>query len=159
MESGLRRAVIILPITFLMFFSTSQTAAGIDRMVEADTTEVLAAVEAFHSALTRGDSVAVAALLLPDVLLSERSNVESKEHYLSGHFRGDSAYLGAMTREQLSIRVTMRGEAAWVVSRTRLHGNFRDREMDSISVETVVLTRNDGRWLIAAIHWSSGRRG
>lgn len=159
MVSSRCRAIIMLPITLWIFFSISPTAAGMDRIVDADTTEVLAALDSFHKALAQGDSVSVAALLSSSVSISEGGKIESKEEYLSGHFHGDSAYLGAMTREPISSLVTIRGETAWVVSKTRLHGTFGDREIDSNSVETVVLIRSDGHWVIAAIHWSSGRRG
>ena len=154
-----RRALIVVATTLFMLFSTARMTVGRDKIVAVDTTEVLAALDAFHKGLENGDSTAVAGLLSSTVSISEGGNIESKEEYLSGHFHGDSAYLGAMTREPISSTVTIRGETAWVVSKTRLHGSFRDREIDSNSVETVVLILSEGRWLIDAVHWSSGRRG
>lgn len=153
------RNAFLFAITCLMLITTSRTTVGMDGVMAADTTEVLAALDSFHEALARGDSASVADLLSSNVFISEGGKIESKEEYLSGHFHGDSAYLSAMAREPISRMVTIRGETAWVVSKTRLHGTFRDREIDSNSVETVVLIRSDGHWVIAAIHWSSGRRG
>ena len=150
---------LLFAISYLILIFTSITSVGMERIVVADTTEVLATLDAFHQGLANGDSTTVADLLSSTVSISEGGKIESKEEYLSGHFHGDSAYLSSMTRESISSTVTIRGETAWVVSKTRLYGTYRDREIDSNSVETVVLIRSNGQWLIDAVHWSSGRRG
>ena len=82
----------------------------------------------------------------------------SKVEYISGHFHGDSAYLAAIDRDQKSSDLKIVGDVAWLVSTTHMHGTYREREVDSISVETLVLHLSDSKWEIAAVHWSSGRR-
>ena len=119
---------------------------------------VLALAEEFTAAIVAGDSARVTAVLARDAIISEGGKVESKVEYISGHFHGDSAYLAAIDRDQKSSDLKIVGDVAWLVSTTHMHGTYREREVDSISVETLVLHRSDSKWEIAAVHWSSGRR-
>lgn len=123
-----------------------------------DSAAVMSTVVHFHVALAQGDSTAVAALLAPDARILEGGKIETRREYLAHHFHSDAAFLGAMTRETGERHVTVEGDMAWVVSTTRLHGTYRDRDLDLLSAELMVLRRTEDGWRIAAIHWSSGRR-
>ena len=68
----------------------------------------------------------------------------------------DMAFLAAMDRELISRKVTeLSDNGAVVSSRTRLFGHYKDRDIDLISTETLVLKKEDGQWRIVHIHWSS----
>jgi len=49
------------------------------------------------------------------------------------------------------------GTTAWVVSTSETKGTHRENAIDSRGVELVVLTKEEGGWKTAAIHWSSRR--
>jgi ketosteroid isomerase-like protein len=113
------------------------------------------AAEAFRAAIVANDSTLAAAIILEDALILEGGGVETREHYLSGHFNGDGAFLSAMTRELKDRKVSVSGHAAWITTTSRLHGNYRDRDIDMTSAELLVLEHSDAGWKVAAVHWSS----
>jgi ketosteroid isomerase-like protein len=47
------------------------------------------------------------------------------------------------------------GELAWVASEGRTRGRFKERDVDRITTETMVLRRQAGGWRIIHVHWSS----
>jgi ketosteroid isomerase-like protein len=65
------------------------------------------------------------------------------------------AYAAAVERESTTVAVTVSGDVAWAVSRSRTTGTYRDRAVDSEGAELVVLSRDGDQWRIRAIHWSS----
>jgi ketosteroid isomerase-like protein len=121
----------------------------------SDSADVVAAVEAFHQALQSADTAAVRELLADDVLVAESGGLETREEYLSHHLPGDMAFAAAVAREPGPRHVTIRGDVAWVTSTSRTTGTYRDRAIDASGAELMVLARDDGRWRIQAIHWSS----
>lgn len=58
-----------------------------------------------------------------------------------------------MTREPKVRQVHMVGDVAYVATTSRLHGSYRDRDIDLSSAELMVLRKTG--WRVAAIHWSS----
>jgi len=127
----------------------------------AQTTEgsaVIAVVDAFHTALASGDSTTALAQLTSDVTILESGNVETLEQYRSGHLRGDMRFAQAVRRERGELSVTVHGDVAWAHGTSVTTGRMGDRDIDSQGAELMVLTRRDGRWMIAAIHWSSRAR-
>jgi len=131
------------------FGAAAQAASG------PDASAAVAAVEAYHRALQTGDTTAVRALLADDVLVAESGGLETREEYLSHHLSADMAFAAAVTREAGQRHVTVQGDVAWVTSTSRITGTYRERAVDSRGAELMVLTRQDGRWRIRAIHWSS----
>jgi ketosteroid isomerase-like protein len=123
-----------------------------------DSSAVVAAVDAYHTALSAGDSVTVAALLTEDATILESGGVETRAQYLGGHLRGDIAFAAAVPRERGAITVRVRGDVAWATSTSVTQGTYREREINSASAELMVLERTATGWKIAAIHWSSRAR-
>lgn len=123
-----------------------------------DSTDVVAAVAAFHQALGRGDSVAALALLAPDALILEAGEVESREEYRSHHLHADIAFTRAVPGVTGPIRVVVTQDVAWATSTSSVVGTFEGRRMDSQGAELVVLSRTADGWRIRAIHWSSRTR-
>ena len=114
------------------------------------------AVEAFHGALAAGDREKALAWLDPKVLIFESGGAESsREEYASHHLAADIEFEKAVEATALDRSHHTSGDIAWVLSRTRRTGRFRDREVDLVGLETVLLRLIENRWTIVHIHWSS----
>ncbi len=112
-------------------------------------------VDAFHAALQRGD-VAAAAHLAEDALIYESGAVErSKVEYASHHLAADAAFAKATTRAVTKRSGRTVGDFAWVATESTTKGTYRDRAINSVSTETMVLRRQNGAWRIVHVHWSS----
>jgi len=131
------------------------------QQIEAQSTEerVIDVVDAYHQALSTGDSVAALSLLAEDVTILESGGEEDKEHYRSGHLAGDMRFAVAVPRKRSEIRVTVLGDVAWASSTNTAQGRMGEREVNSRGAELMVLSREGDRWLIRAIHWSSRSAG
>lgn len=115
-----------------------------------------ATVDAFHAALVKGDRDAALATLAEDVQIYEQGWVErSKAEYASHHLESDMKFSAAVTREQTARRGAISGDIAYVMSESRSTGQFNDKPIDAIAIETMVLRRAGDGWLIAHIHWSN----
>lgn len=113
-------------------------------------------VDAFHAALAAGDRDAALALLAEDLTVFESGWAERTREEYAGHHLGADMEFSAATEREIAAR--SRGEAgdtAWVLTETRTTGTFRDREISSLGLETMVLRRTGDGWRIAHIHWSS----
>lgn len=121
----------------------------------ADSAAVAGALRAFHAALQAQDTAAVRALLAEGAVVVESGSVETREEYLAHHLPADMAFARAVAREAEAIGVTLAGDVAWTVSSSRIRGTYRDRPIDSVGAELVVLVRHADGWRIRAIHWSS----
>lgn len=141
----------------LAFQAPAAAEAGLPPVV-SDSTEVAAVVERFHAALAAGDSAAVADLLAPEAVILESGGIETREQYLGGHLRGDIAFARAVPRQRGPMTVRVAGDVAWASSTSIAQGTYREREVNSVTAELMVLVRSGVRWRIAAVHWSSRAR-
>lgn len=129
---------------------TSQTQSDAVAKPAAD------AVDAFHKALTDGDTEQAMALLADDALIYESGYAEtSKAEYASHHLEADMAFLKGVKQSVSARAAQASGDVAWVTSQGETKGTYKDKAIDSASTETMVLRRNDGEWKIVHIHWSS----
>ena len=117
--------------------------------------EVVAVVDAFHSALLAGDSTLALDYLADDVTILESGGVENKQHYRSGHLAGDMRFAQAVPRKRGEMNVSILGDVAWAHSTSVTQGRMGEREINSLGAELVVLAFENGTWKIKAIHWSS----
>ena len=116
----------------------------------------VAVVDAFHTALARGDPRKALDLVAEDVLIFESGGVErSRAEYASHHLAADAAFSAAVRRTLVSRSQGEAGNAAWVTSVETVTGAYRGRVINSRSVETMLLGRVAGKWRISHIHWSS----
>jgi ketosteroid isomerase-like protein len=115
------------------------------------------AARAFGEALARGDSTAMLAQLHDDVVIFEAGHGETKEQYRSGHLRSDIAFATAVKSELVRDAVMLSGDVALYTREYRARGRYRDRDVDSVGTETMVLVKTLAGWKIRHIHWSSGR--
>ena len=110
----------------------------------------------FHAALSSGDEQTVLAALAPGVLIFESGGAErSRAEYASHHMKSDMAFLEQMAREVIEQESSVQGNTAWVVTESRIHGHYEDRDIDLVSIETAVLERGVDGWKIVHLHWSS----
>ncbi len=113
-------------------------------------------VEAFHSALASGDREMAIDLLDPAVTIFESGGAElSRDEYAHHHLGPDMEFAAATVRDITDQQEAVSGDVAWVLTRSTTQGTFRDREIDLLGVETVLLHRTDSGWSIAHFHWSS----
>lgn len=126
--------------------------------VSAHGPKPLGIVSAFHAAMESGDREAALELLLPEALIFESGRGQTVEEYAAHHLAADIAFSQATTREILEQSDQTVEDVAWVLTRSRTTGNFKDREIDSTGVETFVLQHVKAGWRIAHIHWSSAKK-
>ena len=118
--------------------------------------EPAATVDAFHSALGRGNTAAAAALLASDALIYESGRAErSKAEYAAHHLPADAAFAKATRRTVTRRSGQSAGDLAWIATETKTLGSFKSKPIDSMGKETMLLRRGRGGWRIVHIHWSS----
>jgi ketosteroid isomerase-like protein len=111
-------------------------------------------VKAFHLALKSGDKAKARSLLADDVLIFEGGVERSADQYANHHMLADMKYLAVVETKNLEHQVSISGEMALSVSRSKTTGNYKDKEVDYEGLETIVLKLSDGEWKITHIHWS-----
>ena len=116
----------------------------------------LRAVAAFHNALVSGDKEKLLAQLHPDVVIFESGGAElSRDEYASHHLGADMAFSAATKRTIVEQTEGQTGDIGWVLTRSETIGTFREKDIDLLGVETVILRREEQGWRIVHIHWSS----
>ena len=154
-SAGMLAALLGAPGT-----ARAQAATARAGSVPSDSAAAAAAVTAYHRALATGDSARALALLAPDAVVLESGGAESRAEYRSHHLAADMEFARAVREARTPLRVTVRGDVAWVSSTSTAQGTFRGRAINSAAAELMVLTREPVGWQIRAIHWSSrARRG
>ena len=146
---------VLLPLTFATMTrdKSIREATG-----SGDSLEVLQIVDSFHRALTTADSSTVLRLLAEDVTVLESGGIESRAEYRSHHLAADIAFSQAVPSQPGPRTLTVQGDAAWVSSTSVMEGEYRSRQVNSVSAELMVLSRTAKGWVIRAIHWSSRSR-
>jgi ketosteroid isomerase-like protein len=145
---------LTIALAGLMLSSTTSGSA----QQSTDAEHVVAVIDAFHSALARGDSTTALEQLADDVVILESGRTEDKNHYRSGHLSGDMRFSQAVSRERGEIAVQILGDVAWAHSTSTAVGTLGDRSLDLQGAELMVLARTNGMWKIKAVHWSSRQR-
>ena len=124
----------------------------------SDSAAVVAAIDAYHRALSSGDSTAALALLAADAVILESGGVETRAEYRGHHLPADIEFARAVPSVRAPTRVVVQGDAAWAWSTSTTQGEFRSRAINSQGAELMVLSRDASGWKIRAIHWSSRNR-
>jgi len=123
-----------------------------------DAASVTAVVNAFHAAVKAGDAKAAAELLAADAVFLEGGAIETRAEYVANHLPEDIRFEQAVSSAYKADKVTVLGDAAWVISGGDLSGTFENKPVNLTLVELMVLSRESQGWRIRAIHWSSRRR-
>ena len=115
-----------------------------------------AVVDAFHAGLRRGDTKAALSHLAQNALIYESGGVErSRQEYASHHLGADATFAQAVPGTVTRRAGEAVGAVAWIATEGRTTGTYKDKAIDRITTETMVLRRVGGVWKIAHIHWSS----
>ena len=116
-------------------------------------------VTVFHEALASGDEEKVLEVLDPGVTIFESGGAElSRDEYAAHHLGADMEFSAATSRTIVDQTEGEAGDAGWVLTRSETRGTFREKELDILGAETVLLRRGDHGWRIVHIHWSSRSR-
>lgn len=150
-----RRSALGLSSFLLSSFALGSEPLDAQQAIPRDSAEVVEVIERYHAALALGDTATVMALLTADAVVLESGGIETREEYRSHHLPADIEFARAVPRERGPLRVHVNGTGAWAASTSVSKGSYRDREVNSLGAELVVLRRTDDGWRIAAIHWSS----
>ena len=150
----------ILASSFLALMPAVATAQTIDAPVVATMSpqaqEAAKAVDAFHAKLSGSDGAGAAALLAEDALIFESGHAErSRAEYASHHAGADAAYAAAVPSRLTRRNGFVDGDTAWIVSESRATGKYKDKVVDRVTTETMILRKTAEGWRIAHIHWSS----
>lgn len=128
------------------------TASAVPKFVPA----AAKVVDDFHVALDRGDTVTAAGLLADALVVFEGGEAErSKAEYAGHHLPADAVFAQAVGSRMTRRSGGASSDLAWVASEGRTQGRYKDREVDRITTETMVLRRVSGAWKIVHVHWSS----
>jgi len=109
----------------------------------------------FGRALSESDEATVRNVLHVDVLIFESGNVEgSLEEYAAHHMSADMAFMAGIEKEIISRKVFEEGNTAVVSTRYQMSGSYKDRVIDMVSSETLVMQKTGDEWKIVHVHWS-----
>ena len=131
----------------------SATSAG---AVAPSARPAAAVVDAFHAALGRGDAKVALSYLADNALIYESGGVErGRQEYASHHLGADSAFAQAVPGTVTRRAGDAVGNIAWIATEGRTTGTYKDKAIDRVTTETMVLRRQGKAWKVVHIHWSS----
>jgi ketosteroid isomerase-like protein len=124
----------------------------------AQNPEVAAAVTGFHSAVKSGNAQAAEKLLAADAIFMESGGIETRAEYVTNHLPEDIKFEKGVTSAWKSVQLVVQGDVAWATSTEDITGTFEGTPVNLAVVELMVLSRQNGAWMIRSIAWSSRRR-
>ena len=131
-------------------------AAAPSVALSAEARDAERVVDAFHDALARGDAAAAAAMLDDSAVIYEEGEAEqSRAAYVASHLPADIAFLKGVKETVVDRVGGASSGTAWIATRGRIEGRFRDKPVNRETTETMVLRRDARGWRIVHIHWSS----
>lgn len=155
-RNGIGILLVALLAAPLPLAATAQVTASQTDAVSPEAGGAAKVVDAFHAALAKNDTSAALALLSEDVLIFEGGYVErSKAEYASHHLAADAAFASAVPSSVLRRSAYADGDTVWIASETRTTGRYKEKAVDRLSTESMVLKRGTAGWRIVHIHWSS----
>jgi ketosteroid isomerase-like protein len=123
-----------------------------------DEAGVRTALESFYAAMKAGDTAAAMALIAEDAVFAEGGRLETRAEYEKNHLPADIGFEKEVSGKRGPLKITFKGDAAWVIATTDYDGTFEGAPVSFTSAQLAVLTRESGNWKIRSIHWSSRRR-
>lgn len=153
---GLAAALLLAEIA-LAHPESNQTANVAEAGAIAPSARPAAAVvDAFHAALHRGDTKVALSHLAENALIFEAGGVErGSQEYASHHLGADSAFAKAVPGTVTRRAGDAVANIAWIATEGRTVGTYKDKAVNRVTAETMVLRRQAKTWKIVHIHWSS----
>ncbi|MBA2466456.1 MAG: nuclear transport factor 2 family protein [Sphingomonas sp.] len=153
---GILTASVLLAVSSPGWAIQAAPVGALDRALPAPARAPAAVVDRFHAALTRGDTRGALTLLAADALIFEAGGVErSKAEYAAHHLQADAAFAQAVPGKHHKRFGSAVGDIAWIATEGRTAGTYKNKAVDRLTTETMVLRRAGGSWKIVHIHWSS----
>jgi len=141
---------------FVAFQSAS--GQGASPSAASDSAAALAVVNQYEAALAAGDSVKAVSLLADDLMVLEAGTIETRGDYLAHHLGADIKASAGAKGERTVLKVSVIGDAAYVVTKTVRPPTGAQGSTGSELAELMILSKTSGAWKIRAVHWSSRRR-
>ena len=160
-ENSVKQSVILYLVFAVLTGCGLGTSAEnqtkvLGREIDTVAKPAIKVVDAFHKALMTNDANQALALLADDVLIYESGGAEaSKAEYASHHLAADMAFLKNVRQSIVTRSAQASGDTALVTSQGKTIGMYKDKAIDSVSTETMVLRLVGQQWKIVHIHWSS----
>ena len=157
----IHKTIKIMTIGLLFITSLSVFSHGDEKheknnpLFTGNDTEVAIVVSQLHEALLAGEQEVIKDILDDQVLIFEGSGAErSYSEYASHHMMSDMAFLSKMNIELIERQIMIRGDIAIASSRSKINGQYKDMNIDKISIETLVLEKKNNQWKVVRVHWS-----
>jgi uncharacterized protein (TIGR02246 family) len=145
--------MILTPYSALAFGAALLSASQVSFASAATDT-----VAAFHAALIAGDKAKATELMAPDALIYESGHVEASfAEYAGHHLAEDMAFAKGSSRKVIKQGERTGGDLAIVTQETETTGSSKGKALHVFGTETSVLEKQDGKWRIVHVHWSSRR--
>lgn len=123
-----------------------------------DEADVTATLDTFYGAMRTGDSAKAMSMIAQDVQFIESGRLETRDEYEKNHLPLDIAFEKQIAGKRGPLRIRINGDTAWVIAQTEFVGTFEGTDLDLVSSQLAVLSRESEGWRIRSIHWSSLRR-
>ena len=141
---ALSRLPSLLPLAFSLTYACANAAGGNNtpaRLAEADS-----ALRAYDGVLTAGDTGMLRTLVTPTFRMYE----DSRELDIDASIRAIGSVLGTghVTRTLHDVVIEQRGAVAWARYRVTVRWVVGRDTMTYDRLESVVLERREGRWLV-----------
>jgi ketosteroid isomerase-like protein len=143
--------------TIIGLLVASAAPGPVRQSTATDSAAVGAVVDTFYGAMKSGNKAGAMALIAEDAMFVEGGRLETRAQYEANHLPADIEFEQAVEGKRTSMHVTIDRDAAWVIATTEYHGRFENDPVDFISAQLMLLTRQESRWKIRSIHWSSRR--
>lgn len=122
-----------------------------------ETTAITKVFESFYAAMKAGKPADAMSLIAPDAVFLESGGLETRAQYEESHLPADIEFEGQVNGKRSPLQITQQGDTAWVIATTEYNGEFDGSPVNFVSAQLMVLTKQQGTWLIRSIHWSSRR--
>jgi mono/diheme cytochrome c family protein len=133
----------------------AEAPLSLDGMKPKAAPEAEAVAQAFHTALQRGDRVAVLALLAAEVTISEGGQTQTRDDYAIGHLGEDIAFLKSAKITPVSLGSMPMGDTAMVGSESDIQTTIKGKPTTLRSRELLDLKKDGKDWKIVSIQWQS----
>jgi len=127
-----------------------------------DEADIQTTLETFYGAMREGDNAKAMSMIAQDAQFVESGKLETREQYEMNHLPNDIKFEKQVHGKRGPLRTRINGDVAWVIAETEFMGKFEEdgavSDVDFVSSQLAVLSREPEGWRIRSIHWSSRPR-